>query len=153
MGSLPQTEFRGHSRLRVKLECLGLLATLKLDPARSKLIGGFIESYLKLTAEETERYERDIQRLEPEEREMTSVLISSWEQKGIDQGIRQGITQGLHTGKESLILRQIRRRFGAVSASVTARLGQLSSEQLDDLGEALFDFAELADLERWLARH
>ncbi|MBC6476771.1 MAG: hypothetical protein GDA56_02155 [Hormoscilla sp. GM7CHS1pb] len=32
-------------RWRVKLECLRLLATLKLDPAKTRLISGFIDSY------------------------------------------------------------------------------------------------------------
>ena len=132
-------------RPRVKLECLRLLATLKLDPARSKLIGGFIDSYLKLTAEEMVQYERQIKKLAPEEQTMTSVLVSSWEQKGI--------SQGLHEGKEGLVARQLRRRFGAVSEALAGQLARLSSEQLDDLGEALFDFADVADVERWLAQH
>ena len=136
-------------RPRVKLECLRLLATLKLDPARSKLIGGFIDSYLKLTAEEMVRYERQIKRLAPEEQTMASVLVSSWEQKGIDQGIEQGISQG----KEDLITRLIRRRFGTVPHDAIERLTHLSSEQLDDLGEALFDFGDVATLEQWLAQH
>ncbi len=45
-------------RPKVKLECLRLLASLKLDPARATLIGVFIESYLKLTAQEMKQYER-----------------------------------------------------------------------------------------------
>ncbi|MDQ2687409.1 MAG: Rpn family recombination-promoting nuclease/putative transposase, partial [Armatimonadota bacterium] len=32
-------------RPRVKLECLRLLATLRLDPARTQLISGFVDSY------------------------------------------------------------------------------------------------------------
>ena len=35
-------------RPRVKLECLRLLATLRLDPARTRLISGFIDAYLQL---------------------------------------------------------------------------------------------------------
>ncbi|WP_204103138.1 MULTISPECIES: Rpn family recombination-promoting nuclease/putative transposase, partial [Spirulina sp. CCY15215] len=35
-------------RPRVKVECLRLLATLRLDPARMQLISGFVDSYLKL---------------------------------------------------------------------------------------------------------
>jgi hypothetical protein len=40
-------------RPRVKLECLRMLATLKLDKARSTLIGAFMTNYLNLTARET----------------------------------------------------------------------------------------------------
>ena len=61
----------------VKLECLRLLARLKLDPARSKLIGGFLESYLKLTANELKQFERESKELLPKEREETVALVSS----------------------------------------------------------------------------
>ncbi|MCW3054595.1 MAG: hypothetical protein JWN14_3765, partial [Chthonomonadales bacterium] len=36
-------------RGKVRNECLRMLANLQLDPARSKLIGGFIDAYLTLT--------------------------------------------------------------------------------------------------------
>ena len=43
-------------RPRVKLECLRMLATLKLDKARATLIGAFMTSYLELTTAETVVY-------------------------------------------------------------------------------------------------
>jgi hypothetical protein len=39
-------------RPRVKSECLRLLATLKLHPAKMQLISGFVDTYLRLNAEE-----------------------------------------------------------------------------------------------------
>lgn len=58
-------------RPRVKLECLRLLATLRLDPARTTLIGVFIESYLHLSAQELTQYERELARFAPEVRKAT----------------------------------------------------------------------------------
>ena len=136
-------------RPKVKAECLRLLAGLKLDPARATLIGGFIDSYLNLTAQEMKQYERELAGFTPAERNATMEIMTSWHRAGIAEGIIQGITQG----KESLVERQLRRRLGSVSADVSARLDQLSPEQLDDLGEALLDFSGLSDLEQWLARH
>ncbi|MCW3100627.1 MAG: hypothetical protein JWL77_6245 [Chthonomonadaceae bacterium] len=52
-------------RPKVKLECLRLLATLKLDPARSRFIGGFVDTYLNLTAAELTRYEWEFAKLAP----------------------------------------------------------------------------------------
>ena len=127
-------------RPKVKLECLRLLATLKLDPARSRLIGGFIDTYLRLTTEEMTRYERAFARLAVEERKTTMEMVSSWELKGRQEG------------KEELITRLIQRRFGSVSSQITEQLDHLSSEQLNQLGEALFDFKSPADLEIWLSR-
>lgn len=141
---MAKMKMTARDRPRVKLECLRLLARLKLDPARSKLIGGFIDSYLALTAQEMKQYEREMATLQPEEKQMASVLISSWERKGINQGINQG--------KEELVVRMLRRRFGDVPAPLAERLKNLSSEQLDDLGEALLDFTAPSDLEQWLSQ-
>jgi hypothetical protein len=41
-------------RPRVKLECLRIIAPLKLDPARVRLLSGFVDSYLRLNAAEQE---------------------------------------------------------------------------------------------------
>ena len=132
-------------RPKVKAECLRLLASLKLDPARTTLIGGFIDSYLTLTAQELKQYERELARFTPTEREETMEIMTSWHREGIAKGITQG--------KETLVARLLRRRLGAVPEDMTARLDQLSPEQLDDLGEALLDFGTVADLEQWMARH
>lgn len=140
-------------RVKVRSECMRLLRTLKLDPAKSKLIAGFIETYLKLTAEEMKAYERAFARLTPAEQEETMGLISSWEQKGIEQGIEKGREQGQHSGKESLVARLLRRRLGPVAPEVMNRLEQLTTDQLDDLGEALLDFTSPADLKAWLDQH
>lgn len=43
-------------RPRVKLECLRMMVKLKLDKARSQLIGKFMTDYLKLTSAETVVY-------------------------------------------------------------------------------------------------
>jgi len=99
-------------RPKVKLECLRLLSRLELDPARSTLIGGFIDSYLKLTKQEMKQYEREFAELTPTEREATMALVSSWEQKGIELGIERGIERGIEQGKNEVIVRQIRHRFG-----------------------------------------
>jgi hypothetical protein len=131
-------------RPRVKLECLRLLASLKLDPGRATVIGVFIESYLRLSAQEMVQYERVLAEFTPEEQEATMELITSWEARGREEGISQG--------KETLVIRLLRRRFGAVSEAVTSRLERLSAAQLDDLGEALLDFRVPADLDQWLAQ-
>jgi flagellar biosynthesis/type III secretory pathway protein FliH len=136
-------------RPKVKAECLRMLASLKLDPARTTLIGGFIDSYLQLTAQEMKQYERELAGLAPAEREATMELMTQWHREGRQEGRQEGLTQG----KEALLERQLRRRLGAVSADMTARLARLSADELDDLGEALLDFTTPADLEQWFARH
>lgn len=129
-------------RPRVKLECLRLLATLRLDPARMKLISGFIDTYLRLNVEEERLFQADINTIEPSEQEVVMEIVTSWIERGIEQGRQQG--------EVALIMRQLNRRFGGVVPEVEARIRSLSTEQLENLGEALLDFSNASDLSAWL---
>ena len=51
-----------------------------------------------------------------------------------------------------MILRLLRRRFGALDAAQVARIQRLPLEQAEALAEALLDFHTLADLASWLAK-
>lgn len=134
---MAKMKMKPEERPKVKLECLRLLATLRLDPAKTKLIGGFVESYLTLTAEELKRFERDLEKLVPQEKESAMEVLTYWEKKGRQEG------------KEELVVRQMQRRIGAFSSETQKRLDALTSDQLNDLGEALLDFTSKEDLENW----
>jgi predicted transposase YdaD len=66
---------------------------------------------------------------------------------------RLGIEQGMQRGEATLVLRQLNRRLGQVTTSVEKQVCQLSVEQLEDLGEALLDFENEADLLHWLSQN
>ncbi|WP_414566436.1 MULTISPECIES: Rpn family recombination-promoting nuclease/putative transposase [unclassified Anabaena] len=57
--------------------------------------------------------------------------------------------------KEALkiVNRQIKKRFGEVNDSLMTQIRDLSADELEDLGEALFDFSEIADLAAWLEKN
>ncbi|WP_243146896.1 DUF4351 domain-containing protein [Scytonema sp. UIC 10036] len=63
---------------------------------------------------------------------------------------RSGIEIGKKEHALSLILRQLNRRVGKIDDTIVNRLGGLSVEELDTLGEALLDFTSMADLTNWL---
>ncbi len=129
-------------RRRVKLECLRLLATLRLDSAKMQLISGFIDTYLRLSSEEERLLQADIARIEPTEQEVIMQIVTSWMEEGIEQGKQEEAL--------SLVLRLLPRRIGAVVPALQQRIQQLSQAQLEDLAEALLDFSSAADLEDWL---
>jgi hypothetical protein len=66
---------------------------------------------------------------------------------------RLGIEQGMQRGEATLVLRQLNRRLGQVTTSVEKQIRQLSVKQLEDLGEALLDFENEADLLHWLSQN
>jgi predicted transposase YdaD len=73
-------------------------------------------------------------------------------EQGIQRGLQQGLQQGRQQGELALVIRQLTRRLGAVAPQLRERIGMLSIEQLEDLGEALLDFTNTADLQAWLGR-
>ena len=133
-------------RPRVKSECLRLLATLRLDPARMQLISGFIDTYLRLSTEEEEIFRTEVAKLEQEEQDVVMQIVTSW----MEEGLERGRLEGRQEGELTVIMRQLNRRLGMVEPEVYDRIRQLSLEQLEDLAEALLDFSTQDDLVTWL---
>jgi len=129
-------------RPRVKLECLRLLATLRLDPARMQLISGFVDTYLRLNAQEQELFQEELATIRPAERERVVQIVTSWMEEGLLQGRREEAL--------SLVMRLVVRRLGTVSPDIQGRIDALSVVDLENLVEAFFDFSTSANLTNWL---
>ncbi len=120
------------------MECLRLLATLKLNPAKMQMISGFIDTYLVLNAEENRRFQSEVEAITPKRtKEKAMQIVTSW----------------MLEGEAKIVLLQLQRRFGEISADVQQRIKMLSDEQLGDLAEALLDFKTRAEAEQWIEDH
>lgn len=71
-------------------------------------------------------------------------------QEGREKGLQQGLQQGKREGELALVLRQLTRRVGSITPEVRSQISALSLTQLEELGEALLDFADAGDLRAWL---
>ncbi len=69
---------------------------------------------------------------------------------GLERGIEQGLEQGVQREARSLILRLLTRRLEELPERFQLQIDALSTAQLESLGEALLDFREMTDLDRWL---
>ena len=58
--------------------------------------------------------------------------------------------EGRQEGETALVLRLLTRRLGLLLGEQVERVRGLSVANLEDLGEALLDFTDMADLERYL---
>lgn len=63
------------------------------------------------------------------------------------------LQEGENRGERSLVLRQLTRKFGPVSAEVRSQIDSLSLPELENLGEALLEFSSGDDLTNWLQSH
>jgi predicted transposase YdaD len=121
-------------RPKVKAECLRLLVTLKLDPAKTRLISKFVDTYLRLNNKEEQTFQAELDKIGTAQKEAIMQVTTSWEAKG----------------QRSLILRQLNRRVGSLPNEIQAQVEALSLNQLEILSEALLDFNSLDDLINWL---
>jgi hypothetical protein len=126
-------------RPRVKVECLRMIANLKLDRARTFQLSGFIDNYLRLNPVENEQFQVEVDKIKlPKEREEVMEITTSWKEEGIIEGER------------SLVVKQLTRKLGNLSPELLARVSSLNLERVEALAEDLLDFTSVGDLERWM---
>jgi hypothetical protein len=104
-----------------------------------RLISGFIDTYLRLNAQEVLIFRKEADTLDGNEKGKVMELTTSWKEEGRLEESQQ------------LVLRQLRRRWGQLPPAMVAQLQTLAVEEMENLAEALLDFTSLADLENWLA--
>ena len=136
-------------RPRVKMECLRLMLTMKLNPARMKLIEVFVDSYLRLNREETAEFEAVIAgtELDPKEKEKIMEMTTSWMEEGIEKGLKQGRMEGRMEGRREILLDLIRMKFGPLPESVARSVEKIAStDQLESLSSKILTATSLEQL-------
>jgi predicted transposase YdaD len=112
-------------RPKVKAECLRLLVTLKLDPAKSRLISKFVDTYLRLNAIEEAVFVTEIDRLDLRQKEAIMQTMTSWEEKGMEKGREaERQTIALNLLKKNMPLATI----AEVTSLTIAQLQQLQAD-------------------------
>jgi len=140
-------------RPHVKVQCLRLLATQRLDPARMQLISGFIDAYLRLNEEEERQFQAEIGAAEAGEREAIMQIVTSWMRDGMEIGRQEGRQEGRRQGTTALVLKQLNHRIGPLSRARQRQIRALPLRRVEQLGEALLEFGSESDLEQWLSEH
>jgi predicted transposase/invertase (TIGR01784 family) len=125
-------------RPKVKAECLRLLVTLKLDPAKTRLISKFVDTYLRLNVQEERTFQAELDKIGVAQKEAIMQVTTSWEETGIEKGQRSLIT---------LLLEQ---KVGQLPEAIRDRLATLTLDQLSALAIALLNFNAIDDLNHWL---
>lgn len=70
-------------RTKVKAECLRLLVTLQLNPAKTRLISKFVDTYLRLNPREEQAFQAEIDKLGVAQKGKIMETLTSWEEKGV----------------------------------------------------------------------
>ncbi|WP_227873395.1 DUF4351 domain-containing protein [Aphanothece sacrum] len=102
-----------------------------------QLISGFVDTYLTLNQAEETAFQRELKTFQQEEQEEVMEIVTSWMTQGIER-------------EKALIIRLIKRKLGHIYRDIEVKIRELNIDKIEELGEALFDFSTLQDLENWL---
>ena len=147
---MAKMKIKPEDRAKVKAECLRLMVSLSLNPAKMQLISGFVDSYLRLNSQEETVFQSELSKMKLEEKERIMEITTSWEEQGIVKGRLEGRIEGQKQGQANTILRLLNRKLGNLSKETENRIKSLESSQLDILTEDLLDFTSFDDLQNWL---
>ncbi len=129
-------------RAKVKAECLRLLVTLKLDPAKTRLISKFVDTYLRLNAKEERTFQGELDKIGAAQKEEIMQVTTSWEEKGIETGIERG--------QRSIVYLLLEQKVGQLPTDLSNVISTLAPERLSALAIALLNFSSIDDLSNWL---
>jgi len=100
-----------------------------------ELLGGFFETYLKLTRTEEEQLYRELDRIDSKEADAIMQITTSWHEKGRLEGKAEGKAEKA----QDAICKYLKRRFGPESAGLQQKVQEMTTlEVLDGVMEELF---------------
>jgi len=121
---LSKMDYNKKERIQVKLEFFKILARLKFDMQKEKLLVGFFESYLKLNEEEEATFMKEARKLDNAE-EVLEITVS-YEEKGREKGLEEG--------KKQVALELLRK---GLDRELIIETTGLSMEEIKDLEKQL----------------
>ena len=75
-------------------------------------------------------------------------IVTSW----MEEGIKQGFKEGFEQGKKNLLLRILEKQFGKFVPELRQHLESLSSAQVAELGDILFELESMDDVAQWMQK-
>ncbi|MBX3168631.1 MAG: hypothetical protein KF760_14540 [Candidatus Eremiobacteraeota bacterium] len=131
---MARMKIRKADRPRVKLQCLRLLVTLRLDRRRSGLIAHFVHSYLRLNQDEVRIYREALELTPMGERQEIMQYTNEWIEQGLAEGLRRGLAMFLKL------------QYGERALELIQRLHSLDLSGLEKLQQQLESGVELEQL-------
>jgi hypothetical protein len=146
--------FDASRRVRLTSGFFISLAEIPISHKDQQLVAGFFSAYQPLSHAESLQLEREMSKVMTDmAREKVIRLTNPFIELGIHRGRQEGRRQGRQQGEIELVLRQLKRRLGSLTAAQEEAVRMLKLRRIEALGEALLEFNSRADLDRWLKAH
>ncbi len=127
------------------------LARLKPPRRVADTVAGFFFAYHRLTPKEALQLRQQIGKVETTKMRKEIVRFTNpWIEAGKQQGLRRGLRRGRRQEALELVLKQLARRIGSISAGEEKSVRMLPLAKIEEVGVALLGFQTRGDLARWL---
>ena len=107
-------KFDAKDKVKVKAACMKSMLSLNLNFEETSLIARFVNSYIKLTPDESLEFVRATSDLTPSLRKKKMLLTNYWQEKGLEEGLDKGIQIGATTTLQKHTLRHAIRCVGSI---------------------------------------
>ena len=121
----------------LKIECLRMIVTLKLDLARSALISEFMQSYLRLSADQAIAYNKQLNALPAKEKRTVVQMVGTLSADGF----------------RKMAAMQLEHRFGRLPQKTRMAIERVPEQWTGELMIALLDFKKISDADNWMEQH
>src|SRR5699024_11883 len=121
---LSKMGYAEEDKVEVKKEFLKMLIRMELDPAKSKFLHDFFETYLKLNEEEEEELMKEMKHSDHADAMLE--LTNSWEERGMKKGKEEG--------KKEIALELLKE---GSSVEFVAKVTRLDAEEVKELKKTL----------------
>jgi len=147
-----------HERVPLMRDFFLNLAATDLQQAEQELVIGFFSAYLHPSEQEVLQLETEMSKVSSgmareKAIRLTNPFVELGKIKGRREGLQEGFRKGRHQGETEIVLRQLKRRLGSLSAAEETAVRSLTARKVEALGEALLEFASRTDLAAWLCRN
>ncbi|MDD4754244.1 MAG: DUF4351 domain-containing protein, partial [Desulfitobacteriaceae bacterium] len=78
--------------------------------------------------------------------------IAEGKAEGIAEGKAEGKAEGIAEGQASLLLRQLKKKFGYLPVEMENRVMSMPEEKLQELAEAIFDLETIDDVNSFISK-
>ncbi|WP_404297298.1 DUF4351 domain-containing protein [Halomonas sp.] len=148
--NLPNMQWTPEQKVDIYAKAIEGLLTLEPDIEKRIKYLDFVDIYTGLSDAEWQLYESRY----PQESTAMTGLVERLQtesmlqgiQQGIQQGVEQGMEQGIQQGEQTLLRKQLVRRFGPLDAKTEQRLQKATTDEMERWAENLLDARSLDEV-------
>jgi predicted transposase/invertase (TIGR01784 family) len=127
---LSKMNYKHEERVKVRMGFLRMISRLELNPAKTDLLYGFFETYLKLTKEEEKEMYKEISKLPKEEADRVMELPNSFR----EEGRQEGRIEGISLNKKRMISNMLKK---GLSDELIAEIAEVGLREIEEMKKKL----------------